>query len=356
MSFLLERDRLGLSCPGPVSLSPDDGAARGRISENPGVDFLDESAVGGRVSVRRRVREAHPGLTDVVGHLLDLTDDTWTVLRPSGEVVDLDPSTVTAAKVVPPAPVRKGWQVPTISPGAMQRVCWAGWPAREVDRLGEWALRAHGGITGRANSAMAVGDPGRPVAAALDAVREWYAARSLPALLQLPLGDPANRAMADQGWQRLHVTVVQVAPVARLLETVPDRDDLRAVLAPVPSADWRALMHDLDPDDPESHLEILTGPERVRFATLYLDDEPVGIGRVSVEGEWAGITSVDVSPATRRRGIGSAVMRELLAWASGQGAVASYLQVRAANASALRLYAALGYVTHHPYCYRAPTG
>lgn len=317
------------------------------------MDFLDVSAVGGRVSVRRRVAD---GLTDVVGHLLDLTDDTWTVLRPSGEVVDLDPSTVTAAKVVPPAPVRRGWQVPAVSPDAMQRICWAGWPARDVERIGEWALRAHGGITGRANSAMAVGDPGRPLAAALDAVHEWYAARSLPPLLQLPLSDPANRAMADLGWQRLHVTVVQVAPVGRLLATVPDRDDLHAVLEPVPSADWRALMHDLDEDDPEEHVEILTGPERVCFATLYRGDEPVGIGRVSVEGEWAGVTSVDVAPAARRQGIGSAVMRELLGWAGGQGAAASYLQVRAANASALRLYAALGYVTHHPYCYRAPTG
>lgn len=317
------------------------------------MDFLDVSAVGGRVSVRRRVAD---GLTDVVGHLLDLTDDTWTVLRPSGEVVDLDPSTVTAAKVVPPAPVRRGWQVPAVSPDAMQRICWAGWPARDVERIGEWALRAHGGITGRANSAMAVGDPGRPLAAALDAVHEWYAARSLPPLLQLPLSDPANRAMADLGWQRLHVTVVQVAPVGRLLATVPDRDDLHAVLEPVPSADWRALMHDLDEDDPEEHVEILTGPERVCFATLYRGDEPVGIGRVSVEGEWAGVTSVDVAPAARRQGIGSAVMRELLGWAGGQGALASYLQVRAANASALRLYAALGYVTHHPYCYRAPTG
>lgn len=318
----------------------------------PCVDFLDASAVGGRVSVRRRVPE---GLTDVVGHLLDLTDDTWTVLRASGEVVDLDPSTVTAAKVVPPAPVRRGWQVPAVSPDDLQRICSAGWPARDVDHLGDWALRAHDGITGRANSAMAVGDPGRPVGAALAAVREWYAARSLPALLQLPLADPANRAIADSGWERLHVTVVQVAPVDRLLETVPARGDLRAVLGPEPSADWRALMHDLDEDDPESHVEILTGPERVCFVTLYRGDEPVGIGRVSVEGEWAGVTSVDVAPADRRAGVGTAVMRALLGWASGQGAVASYLQVRAANASALRLYAALGYVTHHPYCYRAPT-
>lgn len=306
---------------------------------------------GRRVSVRRRVPA---GLTDVVGHLLEARDTTWTVLRASGEVVELDPSTVTAAKVVPPAPVRRGWSVPALSPVDMQRVCWAGWPARDVQMLGDWALRAHDGITGRANSAMAVGDPGRPVAAALDTVREWYESRGLPPLLQVPLTSPANAEMADLGWARLHVTVVQVAPLEPLLDSLPDRDDLAPGVEPEPSAGWRSLMHDLDEGDPESHLAILAAPERVGFATVRRGDEPVGIGRVSVEGEWAGVTSMDVLPTARRQGIGSAVMRALLSWAREQGAVASYLQVRAGNAAALRTYASLGYVTHHPYCYRAP--
>ena len=308
--------------------------------------------VGARVSVRRRVEG---GLTDVLGHLLDVTDDRLDVLA-QGEVLTLATAEVTAAKVVPPATPRRGWEVPTVSPDDMQRICWAGWPARESEMLGDWAMRAHDVITGRANSAMAIGDPGRPLPDALRAVESWYAGRGLPPLLQLPLADPANVAMADEGWQRLHVTVVQVAPIAPVLAGIQRRDDLRVVVEPVPSADWRSLMHDLDTGDPEAHLAILTGPARVGFATLYRGDQPVGIGRVSVEGEWAGITSVDVSPEARRQGIGSAVMAALLDWARQQGASSTYLQVRAANAAALRLYDALGYVTHHPYGYRAPAG
>ena len=200
---------------------------------------------------------------------------------------------------------------------------------------------------------MAVGAPGRPVAEALDAVRSWYERKGLPPLLQLPLADPANAAMASHGWQRRHVTVVQVAPVPPLLASLPARDDLRSVVEGAPSQEWVALMHDLDEHDPAGHLEILAGPERVGFATVLRGDEPVGIGRVSVEGEWAGVTSVDVPDGARRAGIGSAVMRALLTWAHDRGAVASYLQVRAGNAAALRLYASLGYVTHHPYSYRA---
>jgi GNAT superfamily N-acetyltransferase len=320
------------------------------IGDNSAV-AIDQSAVGQRVSVRRRVEG---GLTDVLGHLLDVTDDHLEVLT-HGEVLALRVADVTAAKVVPPATPRRGWAVPPVSPDDMQRICWAGWPARETERLGDWALRAHAGITGRANSAMAVGDPGRPVEEALAATADWYAERGLPPLLQLPLADPANRAMADAGWARLHVTVVQVAPIAPLLESLaaPRGPALRAVVEPTPSADWLSLMHDLD-EDADTHVEILTGPAVVGFATLYRGDQPLGIGRVSVEGEWAGVTSVDVAPAARRQGIGSAVMDTLLSWAAGQGAVASYLQVRAGNPGALRLYDALGYVTHHPYNYRAP--
>jgi ribosomal protein S18 acetylase RimI-like enzyme len=289
-----------------------------------------------------------------VGYLLDLTDDALEVLRKDGTVVTLDPTTVVAAKVVPPQPVRPGWTVPSISPGALQAICSAGWPAREVAHLGDWQLRSHGGITGRANSAMAVGDPGLPLPSALDAVRRWYGERGLPPLVQLPLADPANATMEELGWQRLHVTIVQVAPVDPLLAALPGRPDLHVEVAPTPSEDWQSLMHDLDRDDPQAHLAILTGPAVVGFATLRRDGEPVGIGRVSVEGSWAGITSVDVAPSARRAGIGTAVMRALLGWARERGAATSYLQVRAGNGAALRLYASLGYVTHHPYCYRAP--
>lgn len=315
--------------------------------------MLDVSDVGRRVSVRRRVEG---GLTDVVGHLLELSPASWSVLRASGEVIAMDPAAVTAAKVVPAAPVRTGRAVPDLSPGQLQRICGAGWPARETSSLGDWTLRAHGGITGRANSTMAVGDPGSPLGDALKRVRAFYAERSLPPLLQLPLVEPANQALAGLGWERRHTTVVQVAPIAYVIARAGDsatRDDLRAVVEPAPSSDWRARMHDLDTGAPE-YVAILTGPPVVGFATLYRAGEPVAIGRVSVEGEWAGITSVDVAPHARREGLGREAMRALLEWAAGRGARWTYLQVRTYNDAALRMYARLGYVTHHPYCYRSP--
>ena len=86
---------------------------------------------------------------------------------------------------------------------------------------------------------------------------------ALPPLLQLPLADPANQAMADDGWPRLHVTVVQVAPIAAVLARgSTQRRPARHGRARRRRSDWRSLMHDLDADDPEAHVAILTGPDR----------------------------------------------------------------------------------------------
>jgi ribosomal protein S18 acetylase RimI-like enzyme len=314
--------------------------------------MLTNQDLGRRVSLRRRVGDE---ASDTVGHLLDLTDTELRVLRKSGEVAVVPVEDVLAAKVVPRRPGRRGWEVPAISTARMQAICSAGWPAREREQLGQWLLRAHAGITGRANSAMAIGDPGRSVATALDAVAAWYVDRGLSPLLQLPLADAVNLAMTDLGWQRQHVTIVQVAPTGALLHSLPARGDLTASVTPEPTSEWLSLMHDLDADDPAAHVAILAGPEVVGFATLRRGDQPIGIGRVSVDGDWAGITSVEVAPTARRQGVAGAVMRTLVSWAGERGAQATYLQVRAANDAALRLYAALGYVTHHPYVYLAPS-
>ena len=174
-----------------------------------------QSAVGQRVSVRRRVEG---GLTDVLGHLLDVTDDRLDVLS-HGEVLAL------------PVGRRDGGQGGAAGdPSAGAGRCRRSRPTTCSGSAGPAGRRASTEHARRLGAARArrhhrpgqLGDGGgRPRACRwrrrCDAVAHWYAARGLPPLLQLPLADPANRAMADAGWARLHVTVVQVAPIGRLL-------------------------------------------------------------------------------------------------------------------------------------------
>ncbi len=94
-----------------------------------------------------------------------------------------------------------------------------GWRAPEETRMkgdwrrqGRWAggegwlLRAADGFTGRANSALASGDPGMPLADAVAEVCRWYTARGLPALVSVayPIGgphaEPLDGFLAGRGW------------------------------------------------------------------------------------------------------------------------------------------------------------
>lgn len=314
--------------------------------------------VGARVSVRRTLPTGQR--SDVIGELLSWDDGVLQLRSGDGEIVTVAESAVVAGRVVPPAPPRRPPGVPHVSVEDMQRIANAGWPAREVEEMGDWLLRAHGGITGRANSVMAIGDPGLPLDEALSRIKAWYAERALPPLVQLPEQSALNSELEDRGWHQLHVTIVQTASLAATLALLSERADqsrLHTAVATEPDVTWLSLMHDLDENDPEAHVEILSGPPLVGFATTFdgsRHQEAVGIGRVSIEGQWAGITSVDVAPERRRQGIGSIVMRALLEWAQDHGARAAYLQVRAKNEPALALYRQLGFVPHHPYCYRAP--
>ena len=61
------------------------------------------------------------------------------------------------------------------------------WRGTEEDRLGGWLLRAADGFTGRANSALPLGDPGMPLDDALAAVTRWYRARALPPMIVIPV-------------------------------------------------------------------------------------------------------------------------------------------------------------------------
>src|SRR5580692_5112107 len=69
----------------------------------------------------------------------------------------------------------------------LERMAAAHWRGTEEQWLGEWLLRAADGFTGRANSALALGDPGVPLDAALDYVTGWYRARGLTAMIWVPL-------------------------------------------------------------------------------------------------------------------------------------------------------------------------
>jgi N-acetylglutamate synthase len=258
--------------------------------------------------------------------------------------------------------------VTEVSIEALEVAAAATWQAPEQAWLGRWRLGAAAGFTGRANSALPAGDPGRPLAAAVEAVCAWYRARGLPPMISVPfpMTGPADSAvdryLDEQGWRvRNAPAIVMTAPAGLIAGgadgEVGSRLGSGVALAAEPDEDWLARYRYRGAALPPIARRLLLSAPWQAFGSVRADGQTIAIGRVAAAGTWAGLTAIEVDPGYRRRGLGRTVTGALAAAAAGRGLTGLYLQVEQGNAVARALYHQLGFTDHHRYHYRvAPAG
>ncbi|MEV0533167.1 GNAT family N-acetyltransferase [Kitasatospora sp. NPDC050463] len=301
-----------------------------------------------------------PVFRDVIGVLTSWDDLELTVVPRSGDPVTFAEKLLVAGKVVPLFPARRATP-PVASPAELQRIAALGWPAVEQEPLGEWTLRASAGFTRRANSVQALGDPGLPPAEALAAVRRWYAARGLPAWVEISTpGSPEDlRGELDRLGAAYSPTLVLVAALAPLTRLGSGHHRVR--LARTAGAEWMSLYRRVtdDPAVEEAARQVIHGGPSVWFATVpgAPGQPPLAIGRCVIDGPWACFGAIEVAPYARRTGLATTLMAVLAARAAEESATGAYLQVEAENDGAIALYDGLGFTTSHTYHYaRLPQG
>ncbi len=239
----------------------------------------------------------------------------------------------------------------------LERLAARSWRGLEEEPYGDWLLRASGGFTGRANSALVLGDPPAPLDEAVAEVGGWYSARSLQPRVQVPLpgSEAADAAFRAAGWTAVDDVLVVTAPL------VPwAGPGVPVYLAPEPDDAWLAgYVYRGAPLPPIARRVLLNADDPV-FASVRLAPEPAPLAAVArgvLVEDWLVVTAVTVAEEARRRGLGTAVMAALGDWARARGGRGCLLQVLASNAPALGLYERLGFTEHHRYHYLlAPPG
>ncbi|MEW5542604.1 GNAT family N-acetyltransferase [Streptomyces cyaneofuscatus] len=324
--------------------------------------------VGKRVSVRRRSAGGGAGVefTDTVGVLTSWDDGVVAITPKSGESVHIVESALVAGKVVPAAPARR--RGPAASFPELAAVTARAWQPVESEPLGEWRLRAAGGFTRRANSALPLGDPGLPLGEAFGRVERWYEERGLPPYIQTATGAEGTQEalcaeLERHGWRREVTAEVRIAALAPVGDLDADVSAVR--LSRAPDEAWLSRYQRFSTPGPHV-LRVLGGGPSVWFATVagagdgeagagVADGEaPAAIGRCVVDGRWAGFMAVEVAPEHRRRGLATSVMAALARQALKEGASAAWLQVEEDNEGARALYDGMGFAAHHRYHHFRP--
>lgn len=307
--------------------------------------MLSDGLLGRRIVLRydRRAEDGRPPLADVVGELVGLTEQEVTVAGRHG------PVTVPRADVLIARPVAANRRDIL----ELERIGRRGWRAAEQQELDGWLMSADRGWTGRANSVLPLRTPARPLEQLLATARAFYAERGLPLQLQVPL--PArgmlDAELAARCWRLERPTIVLTAALP-VEPTGRPGTGLVTTMGSTPDPDWLASYHYRGGTLPDFAVELLRRHDTVTFCTIRHGEQVAAIARGVVDDGWLGVTAVEVQPAFRRRGLAGELMRQLSGWGVSHGAGRCYLQVDAANAPALALYAGLGFIEHHRYHYR----
>jgi N-acetylglutamate synthase len=347
-----------------------------------GVDVPD-ALLGRRVALRHRLGDDQ--LTDAVGELGSAGDDAVVVHTRRGPV-RVDRSAVVAVRAIPPpVPRRPSWS----AVAHLENLCADAWPAR-VDRpLGAWRLRAAGGFTGRANAALALGDPGLPTPVALEAVRAFAAEHGVPARVQVPVGSPWDRAVAAEEWvldvghEAGAEVAVLVADVGRLADGARPAAGARSVAgarsaagdrqseagdraAPVfdvqfsdrPTDAWWTLSLGRAPTPDERFVLDPAGRDSVPSSSALRTGfgllPGVGVVRAAVVGDHLHLSRLHVRREVRRTGAGTRLAAAAAAWGRANGARWAVLQVALHAVAARAFYDGLGATEHHRYRYLVP--
>jgi GNAT superfamily N-acetyltransferase len=230
------------------------------------------------------------------------------------------------------------------------------WPSLQTCCYDGWILRFAKGYTRRANSVYPLYDSTIDLNQKIQHCEWMYERFGQSAIFKMASAEAyteLDRTLEAHGY-------VESAPSKVLL-----LDDLSAVPAPeFPDAEllsavmppWTEDFVTLSGTD-RANIPTMTAmlscvPLNKAFATLRDGSIPIAMGMAVVEQDYVCFNDIVVAKEQRGKGLGTQLMRHLIAWARENGARHGYLQVLRDNEPAHRLYCGLGFREAYDYWYR----
>ncbi len=236
-------------------------------------------------------------------------------------------------------------------PSRIEQLCDRCVPGATRSRLGGWILRAHLGVTGRANSIWPADAVGTDMGSAVDEAIRWYRGIGIRPAFQIFDGRSADLTteLDRRGWSTVVGAGIMSAGI----------DELR--LSDQSGHEGRVTSIVARPDG--AFVDLIGNPGRLTeltesalpqsFATTANPDGEVVGGAMSMrDSDWLGVFSMKTIPEARRTGVATNLLRVLAEDGRGPGASKLWLQVRTGNAPARRLYRRVGFTRVHGYHYR----
>jgi ribosomal protein S18 acetylase RimI-like enzyme len=230
------------------------------------------------------------------------------------------------------------------------------WPATVTERLdGGWLLRATPGLDrGRSNHALT---PCRSLSAseipgAIEVVEAFASRHGIPAGIQvspLSLHEELQFELDRRGWATRWPVQVLAASWSPEVWSDP------GLVASLQRADhatpeWLAAWARCEPGrDVEAHVDTVFARLAGRATFARVDDRDAAVGIAVPGDDLVGLFCLAVDPARRRSGLGTALVRALLAESRADVA---YLQVEERNVPAVAMYRRLGFGEVYRYCHR----
>jgi GNAT superfamily N-acetyltransferase len=307
----------------------------------PHCDPPGQQAIGQKVSVR--LHDPEGGFRDILGIL----ESETSIRRKNGLLVEFASEQVAIWRIVVTPIAKAGRGAPlSLRIREIERIASETWPAKEVENLGDWLLRATGKFTRRANSVLALGNPGVDLDDALVHIIAFYKSRGLNPVIHvaLPTYAELDAKLAERGWQGEVHAQVMVADIEPERFTPPLFNGWE--IFDIPTAEWFALQDD------EGVREIVTAFP-ARYLGLRMDGKLVAVGRAAHNNGWTSLTRLFVQKEWRGKGIGRELVLQLLQAAHQEGISKAFLQVDLKNVGAIQLYEMLGFRPHHTYMYRS---